>query len=1199
MKLLLKTSSIIFTGILAALLFLAGCSINDSSTTTSEELTEEELEVAGQIIAESLSDQKDGIFASLNDAFTLPSSNGFNQNAQASKLYSSAVFNAAANSETSESESNYSYTYDPTTGQHLVSFSRSSNRTNFSKESSAELEYIYLNSGGDFIASPRIENEEIETIDYVGTRSGSIITPGQNSSYQRTDQFMIQGLTGGAELLTIDGLHNGSGSFKATRDDGTEIERDYELTVEFLDVVINNSTVETNGNLEKGVNGALAYEMVITKTVNGEESVKTVNGTIEFNGDGTALLRFRNILEDFKIQLGDGDLLGDDEFNGFVRSVDTDSNTFTLFNGQTYLLTGDTEFAAGSELVGLDEVGSTLENDIRVASSGRFTQDEAGTNLVRSVSFNYEREDVEFDEQIESVNIENGSFTLKSGLVLSVNEDTEFEDEDEILTSLTAVESALAAGNIIEADGEFDPTPSGSNIVTEVSFEFDEQEFESFVELVSTENSTFTLADGKTYQTNENTDFDDDISSIEELQTIFDEGLKIKAEGEYYLDSEGVRIVTDVEFETEDFEENEFEGSVESVNNTERSFTLDNGLVLFVNDDTKYEDDIRSFNELASEFTNGEQIEAEGEYYVDSSGPEDRNFVIKVELEVEGDDDDDDGNNGREEIEFEDELIESVSPSNKTITLENGLVLLVDEDSEFDDGDINSIGELNGAIMSGLTAEADGEYYIDEDNNNVIIEIDFELSGNRGNGDDDDDSDDSDDDDREDKDFDGNVQGVDLASSTFTLSGGLVLTVDGNTEFDDDEIRSLSELADALAEGSEAEAEGEYYTDTDGNNIVIEVEFDIEGSRDDDDDDDSDDDREDKDFDDNVQGVDLAGSTFTLSSGLVLTVDGNTEFDDDDIRSLGDLADALADGSEAEAEGEYYTDADGNNIVIEVEFDIEGSRDDDDDDDGNGNGNNDDDDSDDSDDGDDDSDDDREDKDFDGNVQGVDLAGSTFTLSGGLVLTVDGNTEFDDDDIRSLGDLADALADGSEAEAEGEYYTDADGNNIVIEVEFDIEGSRDDDDDDDGNGNGNNDDDDSDDSDDGDDDSDDDREDKDFDGNVQGVDLASSTFTLSGGLVLTVDGNTEFDDDDIRSLGDLADALAEGSEAEAEGEYYTDTDGNNIVIEVEFDIESSRDDDSDDDDSEDDEEEDDDDDDEDDEDDGDDDDDDDDDNDDD
>src|SRR6056297_3863430 len=95
MKNLLKSSITSFASLLAILLLFSGCSINDSNTTASEELTEEELEVAGQIIAESLSDEKDGIFASLNDAFSLPSSSNLTGSSVEKGKYASVVFNAA------------------------------------------------------------------------------------------------------------------------------------------------------------------------------------------------------------------------------------------------------------------------------------------------------------------------------------------------------------------------------------------------------------------------------------------------------------------------------------------------------------------------------------------------------------------------------------------------------------------------------------------------------------------------------------------------------------------------------------------------------------------------------------------------------------------------------------------------------------------------------------------------------------------------------------------------------------------------------------------------------------------------------------------------------------------------------------------------------------------------------------------------
>ena len=616
----------------------SSCTINDTDTTSTEDLTEEELQIAGQIIAESLSDQRDGIFASLNDAFTLPSSSNFAQKQYSSEMYSSAVFNNANASDGSSTESNYSYSYNPSTGIHSVSFSRSVNNPNMSKESTAELEYIYNAADGTFIASPRIENNLINTIDYVGQRSGSIISPNKNSSYQRSDQFLIDGLTEGAEILTIEGLHEGSGDFKVTRENGDVIERSYELTVEFLNVEINNETIESNGNLQKGVTGALAYEMFIIQTVNGNESLKTVNGTIEFNGDGTALLRFRNILEDFKINLDQGDILDDDRFEGFVRSVNTDNNTFTLFGGQTLLLTTNSEINTNGDLLSLDEVARTLDNGIRVETRGSFGTDEAGTNIVGNVLFAYEREDIEFEDEISEADLDNNSFTLKNGTVLFMTDTTKIDDDGDLF-SLEEVYVALQNGNNIEAEGEFLPGFDGTNLVIEVEFDYEDQEFEDYVESANLSTQSFVLRNGTEIFTNENTKFDDDLKSIEDLVAALEEGFSVEAEGEFYYDNEGRMIAIEVELEIdEDFKEYDFEGYVQSVDLTDQTFTLTNGLLLHVNSQTKFDDDLKSLEELYQAISDGYTVEADGEYYIDNDG---RNIVIEVDLEIEDNDEDD------------------------------------------------------------------------------------------------------------------------------------------------------------------------------------------------------------------------------------------------------------------------------------------------------------------------------------------------------------------------------------------------------------------------------------------------------------------------------------------------------------------------------------------------------------------------------
>ncbi|MGF1671347.1 MAG: hypothetical protein ACFCU6_12930, partial [Balneolaceae bacterium] len=72
------------------------------------------------------------------------------------------------------------------------------------------------------------------------------------------------------------------------------------------DVKIDKALVIENGNLEEGVTGFMRYELIKSHTVNGETREKTVSGSIEFEGDGTALLRFDRAGKLFRIALKNG-----------------------------------------------------------------------------------------------------------------------------------------------------------------------------------------------------------------------------------------------------------------------------------------------------------------------------------------------------------------------------------------------------------------------------------------------------------------------------------------------------------------------------------------------------------------------------------------------------------------------------------------------------------------------------------------------------------------------------------------------------------------------------------------------------------------------------------------------------------------------------------------------------------------------------
>jgi len=92
--------------------------------------------------------------------------------------------------------------------------------------------------------------------------------------------------------------------------------------------------------------------------------------------------------------------------------------------------------------------------------------------------------------------------------------------------------------------------------------------------------------------------------------------------------------------------------------------------------------------------------------------------------------------NHDEELEFED-YVQSVNIDSGSFILENGQVFYVTTYTEID-GDFKSLEQVNDAINAGILVEADGEYFIDSDDRNMVIEVDFEY-------DDDDDDDDDDD----------------------------------------------------------------------------------------------------------------------------------------------------------------------------------------------------------------------------------------------------------------------------------------------------------------------------------------------------------------------------------------------------------------------------------------------------------------------
>lgn len=432
------------------LFVLSSCSISGVDK-QSDEITEEDLQAAGQILGESLSDENSGIMGSLNDAITGISNDGFVRTT-AKSLDDDDDDNSGRGR-----ESNFSYSYDPETGIHTLAFLRSVTKTNFSKNVTDTLKYIFTDNNGAFIAFPRVNRERIETIDFKGFREGTVSSPARNSFFARKDTFLIDGVSQTSNILSIDGKHNGEGNFEGTNDQGNTLERDYELEINFLNVEIDKAVVQANQSLEQGVTGTLTYELTVEKVNNGSSSTKTIRGTIEMNGDGTALLRFERFRKLFRINLDDGDVRDqDDEFEGRVTSVNLENSTFTLSGGRVVRITDETTIENDGDLFTLQEVAEALETGMPVEAEGDGYLD-GDVFVATHAKFETEDDDSEegerdFDAFISSVSLENSTVTLQDERVIKITDDTVIDDSGDFL-DLESVRNALEQGQTVAADG--------------------------------------------------------------------------------------------------------------------------------------------------------------------------------------------------------------------------------------------------------------------------------------------------------------------------------------------------------------------------------------------------------------------------------------------------------------------------------------------------------------------------------------------------------------------------------------------------------------------------------------------------------------------------------------------------------------------------------------------------------------------------
>ncbi|MDZ4699245.1 MAG: hypothetical protein SH809_06045 [Rhodothermales bacterium] len=288
---------------------LTGCDILNNDEPEVAAMTAEDLELASELMAESLADQSEGLMADLNDMTARVDNQRL--------LYSGRQFwNNPGLRPCRGINRDYDRTYDPATGTFTIAYSRQHEAENCTKSVDVTLQYVFTDSLGGFVAEPIDQREEIAAIAFAGNRTGTAAYTydsgdTRSATIDQDAQWNLAGLNGTDTVATLTGSQIKEGTFSRTMGDSLDVEGSYTLTMETVDVTISQMALadDTTGgdeDLETNVTGTISYHMSLTETINGETTLKETEGTIDLTGDGHALLRFLGLNPIYRVNLRDG-----------------------------------------------------------------------------------------------------------------------------------------------------------------------------------------------------------------------------------------------------------------------------------------------------------------------------------------------------------------------------------------------------------------------------------------------------------------------------------------------------------------------------------------------------------------------------------------------------------------------------------------------------------------------------------------------------------------------------------------------------------------------------------------------------------------------------------------------------------------------------------------------------------------------------
>ncbi len=275
-------------------LLSTSCTLDRVSGSSSEALTEANLEAATLILGESISGNNSGIYLSVQDLLAIISQSGFTPKTLLS-----------AKSASYDQINNFRSFYNQDTGEQVVTFERTNeSRTKVEQDS---LLYIYRDENGEVVAFPREQQNLIETINYSGIKEGVIRSGEIQSTFLRNNDFFISGIGESSPTLPLQGKHVGSGSVAETSMDGNSTQRYYELSFLFLNVEIERTLNDQNQTTDFELSGGLIWEMNIWDSPEKINQPLSISGTMSFVGDGTVVIRINGEQDAFLLDVQTGE----------------------------------------------------------------------------------------------------------------------------------------------------------------------------------------------------------------------------------------------------------------------------------------------------------------------------------------------------------------------------------------------------------------------------------------------------------------------------------------------------------------------------------------------------------------------------------------------------------------------------------------------------------------------------------------------------------------------------------------------------------------------------------------------------------------------------------------------------------------------------------------------------------------------------